>query len=50
MGEFVGVELPYSDEDEMEERVNTLVPFELDEVTVSSVSASLVSYPPEILR
>lgn len=43
MGEFVGVELPYSDEDEMEERVNTLVPFELDEVTVSTVSVSLVS-------
>lgn len=37
LGEFVGVELPYSNEDEMAERAHTLVPLELDEVTPSMV-------------
>lgn len=40
LGEFVGVTLPYSDEEEMEERVQTLVPLTLnmDEVSQSQVS------------
>lgn len=39
LGEFVGVTLPYSEEEEMEERVQTLVPLTLnmDEVSRSSV-------------
>lgn len=39
LGEFVGVTLPYSSEEEMEERVNTLVPLTLnmDEVSPSEV-------------
>eukprot|EP00752_Nemacystus_decipiens_P004149 g3797.t1 len=39
LGEFVGVTLPYSDDDEMEERVNTLVPLTLnmDEVSQSEM-------------
>lgn len=39
LGEFVGVTLPYSDEEEMEERVHTLVPLTLnmDEVSPSEV-------------
>eukprot|EP00903_Cladosiphon_okamuranus_P010949 g10341.t1 len=39
LGEFVGVTLPYSDDEEMEERVNTLVPLTLnmDEVSQSEV-------------
>ncbi len=39
LGEFVGVTLPYSDDEEMEERVQTLVPLTLnmDEVTQSEV-------------
>lgn len=43
LGEFVGVTLPYSDDVEMEERVNTLVPLTLnmDELSHSEVSALL---------
>lgn len=39
LGEFVGVTLPYSSEEEMEERVNTLVPLtvNMDEVSPSEV-------------
>lgn len=39
LGEFVGVTLPYGDDEEMEERVNTLVPLTLnmDEVSQSEV-------------
>lgn len=44
LGEFVGVELPYSDEDEIAERAHALVPLELDEVTPSTVSASGVFF------
>lgn len=41
LAEFVGVTLPYSSEEEMEERVNTLVPLTLnmDEVSPSEVCA-----------
>lgn len=39
LSEFVGVELPYSDSDEMAERVYTLVPSQMDEVTPSTVSS-----------
>lgn len=38
LGEFVGVELPYGDGDEIAERVRELVPSQLDEVTTSTVS------------
>lgn len=39
LGEYVGVTLPYSEEEEMEERVNTLVPLTLnmDELSHSKV-------------
>lgn len=39
LGEFVGVTLPYSDDEEMEDRVNTLAPLTLnmDEVSQSEV-------------
>ena len=39
LGEFVGVTLPYSDEEEMEERVRTLVPLtmNMDELSHSQV-------------
>lgn len=39
LGEFIGVTLPYSDDEEMEERVQTLVPLTLnmDELSHSQV-------------
>lgn len=39
LGEFVGITLPYSDEEEMEERVHTVVPstLNMDEVSHSEV-------------
>ncbi|CAM9528413.1 unnamed protein product [Choristocarpus tenellus] len=37
LGQFIGVELPYSTLDEMHERVHTLVPYRMDEVTPSTV-------------
>ncbi|CAM9627692.1 unnamed protein product, partial [Discosporangium mesarthrocarpum] len=37
LGQFAGVELPYSDADEMQERVHTLVPYRMDEITPSTV-------------
>lgn len=49
LGEYVGVTLPYSEEEEMEERVQTLVPLTLnmDEVSHSKVRGlptAVVSY------
>lgn len=43
LGEFVGVTLPYSDDEEMEERVQTLVPLtiHMDELSHSQVRSAV---------
>ncbi|CAM9279519.1 unnamed protein product [Hapterophycus canaliculatus] len=47
LGEFVGVELPYSDDEEMEERVQTLVPLTLNMDEVSHSKVGPIPGPPE---
>lgn len=46
LGEFVGIELPYSNGDQMAERVHTLVPAQVDEVTPSTVRWLMLRFFP----